>query len=183
MSVLLWGILALALGFLVLWVAGLRVMPKAPPLPKGVELPATPMQQTARWSLLVGLILAIAAGAVLVTHGVEHTYDTDGVRLAFTLLVLGALVVPAVATIQLKRRGKSDSTDMDERDRTILERAPAIQALATLVTLAVWVVGLAEQFHDAGAVPVFYLYILFWSCLMIYVLGLPVGILIGYRRV
>jgi hypothetical protein len=183
MSVLLWGILALVLGFLVLWLAGLRVMPKGPPLPEDVELPATPMQQTARWSLLVGLILAIAAAAVLVTYGAEHTFDTRGVRMVFTLLVLGGILVPAVATAPLKRRAKLDSASMDERDHTILERAPAIQGLATVVTLAVWVVGLTEQFHDAGAVPVSYLYILFWSCLMIYVLGLPVGILIGYRRV
>lgn len=182
MSVLLWGILALLAGFAVLWIAGRRVMPKAPPLPADVELPATPMQRTARWSLVAGLILAVAAAGVLLAFGPETTYDDDNVRLVFTLLLLGSIVVVAGASIQLKRWAKAESASMDERDRTILERAPAIQSLATLVTLAVWMVGLIERFHDAGAVPLFYLYLVFWSCLLMNIIGLPVGILIGYRR-
>jgi len=183
MTVLIWGVLAIAAGFLVLWIAGLRTMPKVPPLPEGVDLPATPMQRSAQWSLIVGLVFAAAAAFVLIGNGADTTYDDDKIRMLFTLLVLIAIVVPGVATIQLKGRAKTESASMDERDLTILEGAPAMQALATLVTLAVWVVGLGEQFRDAGAVPVFYLYLMFWSCLLMYVIGLPVGILVGYRRV
>ena len=183
MTVLIWGVLALAAGFAVVWIASLRAMPKPAPLPADLELPATPMQRSARWSLLGALVFAAAAAIVLLTNGPEHTYDDDNVRLLFTLLILAAILIPGVATIQLKRRAKTESSSLDERDHTILERAPAFQALATLVTLAVWIVGIAEQFHDAGAVPLFYLYLLFWSCLLMYVIGLPVGILVGYRRV
>jgi hypothetical protein len=183
MSVLLWAVLALAAGLAALWIAGRRVMPKPPPLPDDIELPATPMQKTARWSLAGGAVLAVAATALLVVYGPDYVYDTDNVRMVFTLLVLGSILIPGVATIQLHRKAKSSLEQLDERDRAILERAPGIQALATLVNLAVWVIGLSERFHDAGAVPMFYIYLLFWSCLVMYVFGLPVGILIGYRKV
>ena len=71
---------------------------------------------------------------------------------------------------------------LDERDRAILGRAATAQAAGILITLAIWTVGLSETFHAAGAVPVFYLYLVFWSCVVVHLLGLPVGILLGYRR-
>jgi len=42
--------------------------------------------------------------------------------------------------------------------------------------------GLVEHFHSAGAVPLFYMYLIFWSCLIVNLMALPIGILIGYRR-
>jgi hypothetical protein len=182
MSVLMWAVLALAAGFAALWIAGRRVMPKPLPLPDGVELPATPMQRTARWSLAGGVLFGATATVILAVYGPDYVYDSDGVRLVFTLLVLCSILIPGIATIHLHRRAKAGSEAMDERDRAILDRAPAMQALATLVNLAVWVIGLSERFHNAGAVPMFYLYLLFWACLFMYVIGLPAGILIGYRR-
>jgi hypothetical protein len=182
MSVLLWGVLAIAAGFAALWIAGRRVMPKVPPLPTDLEIPTTPMQRTARWGLAGGLVFGAAAAAVLVFFGPDYVYDTDNVRVVFTLLVFASIAVPGGTAIQLKQRAKAHPENMDERDSAILERAPAIQSVATVITLAVWVVGLGQRFHDAGAVPMFYLYLVFWSCLVVNVIGLPVGILIGYRR-
>ncbi len=43
-------------------------------------------------------------------------------------------------------------------------------------------IGLVEHFHSAGAVPLFYMYLIFWSCLIVNLMALPIGILIGYRR-
>ncbi len=182
MSVLLWAILALAAGLAAFILVGWHALPKASPLPADLELPATPMQRTARWSLAVGLAFAAAAAGVLLAYGPDTTYDNDSVRLAFTILLVASIAVLGGASIRLKSWTKQESARLDERDRAILERAPAIQSIATLVTLAVWVVGLTERFHEAGAVPLFYLYLVFWSCLMMNALGLPAGILIGYRR-
>lgn len=51
-----------------------------------------------------------------------------------------------------------------------------------LVTLAVWLIGLQESYRAEGAVPVFYLYLMFWSVLVVSLLAFPLGILLGYRR-
>jgi hypothetical protein len=51
-----------------------------------------------------------------------------------------------------------------------------------LVTLALWVVGLQQAFWGVDAVPIVYLYLVFWSVPMVKALALPVGVLMGYRR-
>jgi hypothetical protein len=50
------------------------------------------------------------------------------------------------------------------------------------VTLALWVVGLQQAFWGVGAVPMVYLYLIFWSMLIVKSLALPLGVAIGYRR-
>jgi hypothetical protein len=182
MSVILWGILAIAagLGGLAL-VAWLR-QPKAPPLEPGTEFPATPLQRLAGWGLLAGLLPVIGAGAMVVWYGPQTIYDNDALRTPFTLLLLLVVVVFLVATVRLKTWVTRADATLDERDRTILGRAPAFQSTAMLVTLAAWMLGLIEHFHAAGAVPLFYLYLIFWSCWAVSLLALPAGILIGYRK-
>jgi hypothetical protein len=182
MNVLLWGILALLVGLAGIWVAARRVAPRREPLPPGVELPATPLQRVSAWSLGVGLVLTLGAATVLLAYGAEATYAQDALRTVFTLLVLAPVVLLGGVTIWLRRKAGRESTLLDERDRAILDRAPGIQGGAAILTLAVWTVGLVERFHEAGAVPLFYLFLVFWSCIVVYVLGLPLGILAGYRR-
>ena len=98
------------------------------------------------------------------------------------LLLLAILVVVGGATIWLKAQIGREDGALDERDEAILGRASATQAGAILVTLVIWTIGLAEHFHEAGAVPVSYLYLICWCCIVVHLLGLPVGVLIGYRR-
>jgi hypothetical protein len=130
----------------------------------------------------VGLFLAACAAGVLLIYGPDTTYDNDNVRMVFTLLLLAVVFVLAAGSVQLKIRAGRDTGLIDERDQAILDRAPATQGTATILTLAVWVVGLTERFHEPGAVPLFYVMLLFWSCLVVHLLGLPLGVLIGYRR-
>ncbi|HSG09170.1 MAG TPA: hypothetical protein VLA36_12490 [Longimicrobiales bacterium] len=182
MSVVLWGVLALAAGLAAMVVVGRWGVNRSGPLPAGVELPATPLQRISWWGLGVGAALGAAAAGVVLVHGVQQTYDNDHVRMFFTLLLLGVLIVFAVVSALVKSWAARRDGKLDERDREILGRAPAIQSAATLVTLAVWMVGLIERFHDVGMVPLFYLYLIFWSCVVVNLLGLPVGVLLGYRR-
>lgn len=181
MTVLTWAVLALVAGFALVWLRARRARPVREPLQPGTELPATLLQR-ASWRMLgAGLLPAAGAAAVVWVNGAERTNTDDGVRLLFTLLLLLAIGGVSGATIWL--RGKAgNEREVDERDRAILERAPAAQGAGVLVVLAVWVVGLAEQFWSTGAVPVFYLYLVFWSCLLVHLLALPVGIIAGYRR-
>jgi high-affinity Fe2+/Pb2+ permease len=180
MSVMLWGILAIAVGLAGFAVAAWIRRPKLPPLEHGTQLPATPLQRLAAWGLLAGLLPAVAAGAMVVWYGPQTIYDRDPLRLVFTLLLLLVVVVFLVGIVRLKAWVARADATLDERDRTILGRAPAFQSTAMLLTLAAWLVPLVEHFHSAGAVPLFYLYLIFWSCWAVSLLALPLGILVGY---
>jgi len=182
MSIVLWSVLALAGGFGALWFAARMARPAGPPLPDDVEMPSTPLQRISRWGIGVSAVLAAAAASLVLMNGAEATFDTDGLRLTFTLLLVAILVVMGGTTIWLRAQVNRGGGLLDERDREILGRAPAAQVAGMLVTLAIWIVGLAEHFHDAGAVPVFYLYLVFWSVVVVDLVGLPVGVLLGYRR-
>jgi hypothetical protein len=182
MSVILWGIVAILVGLagftLVAWLR----RPKLPPLAPGTELPATPLQRLARWGLLLGVLPGIAAIAMVLHYGAQRIYDDDGLRLVFTGFLLAIIVIFLVVTVRLTTWATRADGALDERDRVILGRAPVFQSAAMLLTLAAWEVGLIEHFHTAGAVPLFYLYLIFWSCWAASLLALPLGILFGYRR-
>ncbi len=182
MTVILWAVLAVTAGAAVMAIAAWRGAPKLPPLPPDVDLPLTRLQKLAGWSLLAGLVLAGSAGAIVVTYGPQTTYDTDTLRLTFTFLVLATLIALLAMLLVAKSWANRGDGTLDERDQAILDRAPVAQAPAMLVTLAVWMVGLTESFRDPGAVPTFYMYLVFWSVIVIDMLALPVGVLLGYRR-
>lgn len=182
MSIILWSVLALGGGFLALWFAARRMRPLEPPLPPEVAVPATPLQRISRWGIGVSAVLAATAATLVVANGAEAMFRNDALRITFTLLLVAIVVVVGGVGIWLRARVERSDGLLDERDRAILGRAPATQAAGMLVTLAIWTVGLAEHFHDAGAVPVFYLYLVFWSVVVVDLVGLPVGVLVGYRR-
>ncbi|MCG6957546.1 MAG: hypothetical protein LJF04_16270 [Gemmatimonadetes bacterium] len=182
MSIVLWSILALVGGFGALWFAARMTRSGSPPLPDDVELPATPLQRISRWGIGLSVLLAAAAVSLVLVNGAEATFESDALRITFTLLLLAIIVVVGATTIWLRAQVSRGGGLLDERDREILGRAPAAQVAGMLVTLAIWIVGLAEHFHDSGVVPVFYLYLVFWSVVVVDLVGLPVGVLIGYRR-
>jgi hypothetical protein len=181
MLIAFWGILAIGSGSVMLWIVARRARPADAPLPADAGLPATPLQRIARWSIALGALLAMAATGLVMVKGPEVTFESDPLRMVFTLLLLALLGLVGGTSAWLKRQIRRDGGALDERDEEILGRAPAMQAAGMLVTLAIWTVGIAERFHDAGAVPLFYLYLVFWSCVVVYLLGLPVGVLAGYR--
>ncbi len=180
MSIVLWGILALVGGLAALWWAARSARPADPPLP--ADLPATPLQRVARWSVGAGALFTVAAAVLVAVRGVEATFASDPLRITFMLLLLAILIVVGATTIWLKAQVGREDGALDERDEAILGRASATQAGGILVTLVIWTIGLAEHFHEAGAVPVSYLYLICWCCIVVHLLGLPVGVLIGYRR-
>jgi len=182
MPLILWGILAIAASLAVLVVLTWLRTPRLPPLEPGTELPATPLQHLARWGLVLGMLPGIAIGVMLFRYGAQTIYDDDGLRSVFTVLLLLIVAVFLIVVTRLKVWMTRVDGTLDERDRSILAAAPRLQSAAMLVTLAAWMVGLIERFHAAGAVPLVYLYLLFWSCWVVSLLTVPLGILLGYRR-
>lgn len=186
MSAILWAILAIAAGLFVLTALTWLRRPRMPALEPGTEFPPTPLQRLARWGLVLGALPGLAAVGMVLHYGAQTIYDDDHLRMGFTLLLLAIVAVFLVVTVRLRnwvvRRDGAGNGGLDERDRAILGRAPSLQSAAMLVTLAAWMIGLVEHFHTAGAVPVFYLYLIFWSCWAVSLLAFPLGILLGYRR-
>jgi len=182
MPIILWAVIAVLAGFVGIWLAARQIMPAPPPLPADVDFPATPLQRAARWSFGVALALAVGATAIQIVYGPEVAYDSDPVRLIFTALVLLVIVTVAAAVIRVKGGTAADSAFLDERDRIILDRASAIQGIGAILTVAAWTMGLTETFRPDGAIPTHYMFLVFWSCVVVYMLCLPLGVLLGYRR-
>ena len=184
MKVILFSVIALGAAFVVFFIAVRRAQRRLPPivLAPGEKLPTTPLQRLAQRCLVLILLPTLAAAAVVVYHGVQVWWDSDPVRLTATGLLLLALGVFAAYGVRIGIWTARDDGTLDERDRAILASAPAGQAPAMLVTLAAWMIGLIEAYHGAGAVPSLFLYLIFWSCLMVSVLALLAGVVIGYRR-
>jgi hypothetical protein len=184
MFVILWIVIAVALVVLIVAAAAYQSRAIAPPLvlPPGETLPPTRLERLARWSLAIGLFLVAAAGVVIAAVGPIRYFDDDTARLAVTGLLVASLFVLAAPSARAGVGTIRGDENLDERDRAILARAPAGQAGAMLVVLAVWVIALQETYRDAAGIPDVYLYLIFWSCLLVSLVASNAGILLGYRR-
>ena len=138
-----------------------------------------PLQKRALYSLVIGVVFAIALIMVFVAKGDVTTFDEDlGFRAIVYALWIGVpLAYLIVVNLTLRKPGQ-----VDERDRLIMERAPRIQFLAVLFSLIAWVIVLTEVFRDQGQVPVIYLTLIMISTLIIGTIAQSLGILIGYWR-
>ena len=138
-----------------------------------------PLQKRALISLLMGLALAIALIVVFVTRDI-NTFASDlGFRLIVYALWIG---VPVLYLLLINLTRLSKLKQVDERDRLIKDRAPRIQWLAVIFTLAVWYIALNEAFWSEGQIPVVYLTLIFISVLVTSALAESLGILLGYWR-
>jgi hypothetical protein len=184
MSVIFWSVLALGLVFVAVFLAARYSRSIAPPLvmPPGETLPTAPMQRLARWSLALGLPPMVAAGALVAWFGPTVYSDDDAVRLSVTGLLVASLVVLATPMLLASVWSSRGDERLDERDRAILARAPAGQAAAMMVVLAVWMVALQESFRGEPGIPGVFLNLIFWSCLLVSLLASNAGVLIGYRQ-
>jgi hypothetical protein len=184
MFVILWAVLAIGLVGIVVLVASYRARPAIPPLhlPPGEKLPGTPLQRLVRWSLALGLLPLVAAVAVVASVGPVAYDEDDTLRLLGTVLLIASMAVLVVPMIVAGAWASRSDGRLDERDRAILSHAPTGQAAAMLVVLAVWIIALQESYRGAPGIPEAYLYLIFWSCLLVSLLVSNASILLAYRR-
>jgi hypothetical protein len=144
-----------------------------------------PMQKRAWWGLVLGTIWAVAIATVFIVKGGITTFaENAAFRLLMDGLYIGWLVVYALlmsSLLSLRKPGRGQVT-VDERDRAILDRAPFVQLWAVIVLLVAWSIGLTEAYHRTGQVPVNYMYVIFFSSIIISTIAQSLGILIGYWR-
>jgi len=138
-----------------------------------------PLQKRALYSLAIGLLLAIALIVVFIAKGDVTTFDED---LGFRLIVYALWVGVPLAYLIVVNLTLRKPEQVDERDKMIMGRAPRVQWLAVIFSLAAWVIVLTELYWDQGQIPVIFLTLIFISTLIVSTLALSLGILIGYWR-
>ncbi len=138
-----------------------------------------PLQKRAWWGLAIGFVFAAAFVLVFILMGGIDTFDEDqGFRIIIDVLWVGGLVANLIiVNLALRKPGM-----VDERDRMILDRAPRIQWIAVVFTLAAWVIALPMVYQSTDLIPAVYLYVIFMSVLIVSTLAQCLGIVIGYWR-
>jgi hypothetical protein len=184
MNVLQFSILALTIAFGVAYLVLRRAQQRIPPLmlAPGESVPTTAIQRLARNTLLLASGLALAAGGIVAVKGASAFWQDDHIRWSVTGLWIAIVGVYALYARRIAVWTARDNGTVDERDRAIVASAPAGQAPALIVTLAAWMIGLTETFSTTHLVPSVFLYLLFWSCLVVSILTLLAGVVLGYRR-
>ena len=138
-----------------------------------------PLQKRALYSFVIGLVLAIVLIVVLVIQGDVTAFDRDpNIRYVMYAVLIGVpLVYGILCDLTLRR-----PTQIDERDRLIIEKSSRAQWLAVIFLLVAWTIALTEIYHDERQVPVAFLTLIFVSALIISPLAQSLGILLGYWR-
>jgi hypothetical protein len=136
-----------------------------------------PLQKRALYSFIIGLVLTMALIAVFVAQGDITAFERDqNLRLITYAVLIGVpLIYLILVNLTLRK-----STQLDERDRLIIERSSRAQWLAVIFTLVVWTIALTEVYRDQGQVPIVFLKLIFTSTLIISTLAHSFGILAGY---
>ncbi len=136
-----------------------------------------PLQKRALYSFIIGLVLTMALIAVFVAQGDITAFERDqNLRLITYAVLIGVpLIYLILVNLTLRK-----STQLDERDRLIIEKSSRAQWLAVIFTLVVWTIALTEVYRDQGQVPIVFLKLIFTSTLIISTLAHSFGILVGY---
>jgi hypothetical protein len=136
-----------------------------------------PLQKRALYSFVIGLVLTIGLVAVFVAQGDITAFERDpNLRLITYAVLIGVpLIYLILVNLTLRK-----STQLDERDRLIIEKSSRAQWLAVIFTLLVWTIALTEVYRDQGQVPITFLKLIFTSTLIISTLAHSFGILVGY---
>jgi len=138
-----------------------------------------PLQKRALYSLLIGLVMVIALVAVFVIKGDVTKFDEDE---GFRFMVYGLWVGVPLVYLILVNITLRKPTQIDERDRRIMEKAPKTQLLAVIFSLVAWVIALTEIYWVEREVPLIFISLIMISTLIVSTLAQSLGILIGYWR-
>ena len=138
-----------------------------------------PLQKRALYSLVIGLVLTIALVVVLVDQGDITAFDRN---LNLRLIMYAVMIGVPLSYLILVNLTLRKPTQIDERDRLIMEGASRAQWLSAIFSMAAWMIVLTEVYQEQRQVPVEFLYLIFVSILIISMLAQSLGILLGYWR-
>lgn len=144
-----------------------------------------PLQKRAWYGLTIGILWAAVTIVVFITGGgIEEFTKNQSFRMLMDALFIGWLIVYMIMLVSILalRKPRKGKVSVDERDMAILNRAPLIQLWAVIISLVVWAISLTEIYWNQGAVPIMYMYIIFFSSLVVSTVAQSLGILISYWR-
>ena len=137
----------------------------------------SPLQKRALYGMAFGVVWAVAIIVVFIVKGGVSTFSEDqGFRLIIDGLWVGGLIFYGILMLTLRKQSQ-----VDERDRLILGRAPVVQLWAVIFSLVIWTIVLTESYWDQGIPPIF-MYLVYMSTLIVSAVAQSIGILIGYWR-
>ncbi len=136
-----------------------------------------PLQKRALYTLIIGSIFAIALIVVFLLESDVTAFNRKETFRWITYAALMGVPLTYLILIDLTLR---KPTELDERDRLIVERSGRVQWLAVIFSLAAWMVALTEIYQEQRQVPVVFLTLIFISTLIISILAQSLGILLGY---
>lgn len=142
----------------------------------------TPVEKRAWWGLGIGIVMAGAIAAEFIAQGTTGFFDNRELRLTVTAILLAGMAAYVILLLTARRKKGQQAVIQDERDRVILSKAPAVQLVVVLFSIAVWAIALTEVYWEQGTVPIVFPYMIFWSAFIIKLLTGSIAILVGYRR-
>jgi hypothetical protein len=146
------------------------------------KVPPAPLQRRAWWGLMITIVTSLLVVVVFLFRDASLYHEDRGTRLLTLGFVVAGILAYAIVVARTRLRKDSNEVVMDERDRMIIARAPAVQLYAVFTALLIWCVALTEAYWDRGAIPVFYPYLMFWTLYGVSIVAWSVGVLVGYRR-
>ena len=100
-----------------------------------------PLQKRALYSLVNGLVLTIVLIAVLAALGDVTAFERDpNLRVIMYAVLIGVPLIYLIFVNLTLRK----PTQLDERDRLIIERSSRAQWLAVIFSLVAWTITLTE---------------------------------------
>ncbi len=147
------------------------------------EVDAAPMprlQKRALVSFLLGAATLGLISAILMKYGAAEYWANDDLRLTVVLIFLAGMAMYVGTLLVMVNPLSSAGAGLDERDRKVLAQASAVQSAMVLVALAIWTTALGQWFHEEGAVPMVYMYLIFGTVVLVNWIGHAAGIVLGY---
>jgi len=138
------------------------------------------LQKRALYSFIIGVVLTLALIAVFLAKGDINAFDSE---VSLRLIVYTALIGVPLVYLILVNLTLRKPTQVDERDKLIIDKSAGTQWVAVIFSLAAWTIILTEIYREQRQVPVVFLNLIFISTLIIGTLARSLGILIGYRRI
>ena len=104
-----------------------------------------PLQKRALFTLIIGFIFAITLIVVFLLEGDVTAFNRDE---TFRWIVYAALIGAPLTYLILIDLTLRKPSQLDERDRLILERSGRVQWVAVIFSLAAWMITLTEVFQE-----------------------------------